>query len=357
VGAATLVLAATLQFGSQLQPAIVERFYSRGVFPAIQRIQSYLTGWAGFPVGEVLLLGLVPVALLLAARTLARQRSLASRLASLASGAVLVAGVAYLSFLLLWGLNYGREPFATLAGLDAVAAPVDELEALSRALAEEANGARTLVREDERGVMRLGAGQRGALAVAEAGFRAAVRVHPFLQGASVRPKLLLLSPVASHLGISGIYNPFSGEANVNSTLPDPDVPFATSHEIAHQRGFAREDEANFVGYLACRLHPDADFRYSGLLSASLYVQQALAVARRPAADNIEKMRSPGVRRDILALQAWSERYEGPVREAGERVNDAYLKTQGQAAGIQSYGRVVDLLLAERRAAATDDPQR
>ena len=53
----------------------------------------------------------------------------------------------------------------------------------------------------------------------------------------------------SYLGISGIFIPFTCEANVNATLPDWEIPFTACHELAHQRGFAREDEANYVGYL------------------------------------------------------------------------------------------------------------
>src|SRR5207249_4127597 len=85
------------------------------------------------------------------------------------------------------------------------------------------------------------------------------------------------------LGISGIFCPFTGEPNVNTTLPEPDVPFAACHELAHAHGFAREDEANYVGYVACIRHPDPDFRYSGLLAASLYAMNALARVGRGAA--------------------------------------------------------------------------
>jgi hypothetical protein len=304
-----------------------------------------------FGVGEILLLALSGVALGTGVRTLLRQGPLLRRLASLASGATLLAGVVYCGFLLLWGLNHAREPFGASAGLDTAPASPDELESLSRTLVEETNGERALVLEDPAGVMRLARGRTEALGRAALGFDEAVRLYPFLAGRCSRPKPLLLSAVASHLGITGIYLPFSGEANVNDTVPDADLPFAASHEIAHQRGFAREDEANYLGYLACRLHPDPDFRYSGLLNATVYVQHALIRVRRQAGADIEKIRSPGVRRDLLALQAWSDRYQGTARDAAERVNDTYLKAQGQAAGIQSYGRVVDLLVAERRARA------
>jgi hypothetical protein len=356
-GIVTLVLGAVLQLASASHPAVVERLYSRRVFPAVQRVMGHLTAWTAVSLGETLVLALVAVSLTLTMRTLARPSPFRERFLSVLAGLSLAAVAVYWAFLLLWGLNYSREPFGTSARLDTSPASADELESLSRSLAEEADAARARVEEDGAGVMRLRAGREGALRLAPDGFRVVERVYDFLGGPSLQPKFLLLSPLVSYAGISGIYSPFTGEANVNSTLPDPDLPFAASHEIAHQRGFAREDEANYLGYLACRLHPDPDFRYSGLLSASLYAQHALSGARRAAADNIEKMRSPGVRRDILALKAWADRYEGPVQEAGERVNDAYLKTQGQAAGIQSYGQVVDLLLAERRANATGDRAR
>jgi Protein of unknown function (DUF3810) len=349
VGVLLVALGSVLQLGSASQPEGVERLYSRFLFPAVQVALGCLTGRVPFSVGELLLLAFVVISLAFLIRTLVRPVPFGRRLLSLLAEATLLAGIVYCGFLLLWGLNYGRKSFGTSARLDTSPASLDELEGLSRTLVEETNGERALVREDTAGVMRLGGGRAEALGRAALGFDEAERLYPFLAGRCTRPKPLLLSPLASRLGITGIYLPFSGEANVNDTVPDPDVPFSTSHEIAHQRGFAREDEANYLGYLACRLHPDPDFRYSGLLNASIYVQHALHRARRDAAADIEKIRSPGVRRDLLALQAWSDRYRGPAREAAERVNDAYLKTQGQAAGVESYGRVVDLLVAERRA--------
>jgi hypothetical protein len=153
----------------------------------------------------------------------------------------------------------------------------------------------------------------------------------------------------SWLGLTGIYSPFTSEANVNVDVPAPELPFSASHETAHQRGFAREDEANFAGYLACRLHPDRDFRYAGLLAASVHASNALYAVDRAAARDVEAGRSPAVRRDLEALRAWAARHEGPVARAAEKVNDAYLKSQGAADGVRSYGRMVDLLLAERRA--------
>jgi hypothetical protein len=181
------------------------------------------------------------------------------------------------------------------------------------------------------------------------GLRLASRQLRPLEGPRARPKPALSSPVLSRLGISGIFVPFTGEAHVNTTLPDVDVPFAASHELAHQRGLAREEEANYAAAVACRLHPAPEFRYSGALLSSLYVQAALAGVARAQAEALEARRSPAVRRDQEALAEWSRRYRSRLTDVSHRVNDTYLRSQGQALGVRSYGAMVDLLLAEKRA--------
>ncbi len=351
VGVTLFVLAALLRLVSAWYPHCVERLYSLAVFPLIRESLGCLTALVGFSVGEMLLLVAAAVATILALHVVFQPVRWYLRLLSLLGGATLWAAAIYWSFLLVWGLNYSRQPLAVSTGLDVQPAPVEALVDLSRTLVEEANRSRLEVAEDASGVMRLARGVEGTLAAVDSGFAQVEASQPLLAGWCTRPKPLLLSPLAARLGITGIYSPFTGEANVNTTVPHPELPFAASHEIAHQRGFAREDEANYLGYLACRLHPHPDFRYSGLLAASVHAQNALYRARRSAFDNIEKMRSPGVRRDLAALRAWSDRYRGRASQVAERINDAYLKSQGEAAGVQSYGRVVDLLLAERRAAA------
>jgi hypothetical protein len=100
--------------------------------------------------------------------------------------------------------------------------------------------------------MRAADGVRGVLGRVNAGFATAAQGYPVLAGRCARPKPALSSPVLSWLGITGIYSPFTAEPNVNMNVPDPDLPFTASHELAHARGFAREDEANYLGSLACR---------------------------------------------------------------------------------------------------------
>jgi hypothetical protein len=319
-------------------------------------VLAVASAWAPFSIGE-LLVGLAAIALVLWAVRLVRRlrRAQGSRGRMALAGVVGLAaagGAVYLVFLAVWGLNYHRPPLAVLAGLGEPTAAVrlDELESLSSELVAAANDERVRVTEDAHGVGRVQGGVPAALRRAAEATRQAASIYTGVHGPFAAPKPVLLSTGLSYLGITGIYFPFTAEANVNVVVPDSQLPFTACHELAHQGGIAPEDEANFVAYVACLRHPDADFRYSGALNAALYALHALASVD-PARAAQRAQWSPAVRRDLDALRAWNERYRGPAETAARAVNNAYLKTQGVDDGVRSYGRMVDLLVLERRARA------
>lgn len=340
-----VLLAAATPFAAAPFPSRVEALFSRVLYPAVAGALAHGSGVVPFALAEA---GAV-VLLLAACFGLARlARARPRHLGRAAARAVAAAALAYLAFLLCWGLNYRRLPFAATSGLDARAVGVDELAALAAALVHDANALRADRLEDGGGVFRASGGPGHVLARAPLGNEALRASYPALAGPTPRPKRALLSFLMPRVGIAGIYVPFTAEPLVDGALPQSELPFSAAHEVAHAQGFAREDEANFVGYLACARHPDGDFRYSGALVASFYVLSALAGADAPAARALEAQRSGAVRRDIAAIVARNARHEGPLRDAGERVNDAYLRSQGAREGVRSYGRMVDLLIAVRR---------
>jgi hypothetical protein len=150
----------------------------------------------------------------------------------------------------------------------------------------------------------------------------------------------------SYLHLAGIYSPFTVEANYNRAMPPGDIPFSICHELAHLCGYAREDEANFIAFLACRESGVADLHYSGLLNTLTYVLNALY-----ADISLEEYRGlyqklpEQVLRDLQQNAAYWRSFAGPVSELSSKVNDVYLKANNQPEGIKSYGRMVDLLLA------------
>lgn len=333
-------------------PLLIEAGYSKAMYQWLIRPYSLVTGFFPFSLAEVVVVGAALFVIFKFLQLVGRikkspgktLRNTPKVLAQLALLVVLV----YVGFNMLWGLNYSRLSFAQLSGLPVQPGTVAELKGLALALTDEANLLRELVAEDSRGITILSDGVRGALARADGGYISAAKIYPELGGRYGRPKGVFLSHYWSYTGITGVYFPFTAEANVNTDIPHFLFPATACHEMAHQRGFAREDEANFIAYLTCSLHPDPDFRYSGTVLALINTMNALYRADTDAYQEVRALYSPALERDLRDWSEYWRRFEGPVEQASEKINDSYLKANRQQDGVQSYGRMVDLLLADYR---------
>ncbi|MGE5542915.1 MAG: DUF3810 domain-containing protein [Bacillota bacterium] len=351
---------------SALVPETVERLYSRGLFPVIARCLNLVSGLLPFSLAELTVGGLVLLfATCVAGTVRALRTSRTHRTRPVESGRAMArpdllrqvlvqrgvilasfVSLVYAGFVVLWGLNYNRLSFSRLAGLETRPATVDDLAGLCGSLARTADYLRLQTKEDPHGVMSLNDNTPGALRRAHLGYERVSSIYPFLGGRYSLPKAVFISSLWSYTGISGMYWPFTGEANVNVAVPESSIPAAACHEMAHQRGFAREDEANYIAYLVCRLHPDVDFRYSGTLLALDHAMAQLRARdpRRYAA--VRASYSEAVVRDLARVDAFWQAREGTIERFSDRVNDQYLKANQQSDGVLSYGRMVDLLLAD-----------
>jgi len=352
--AALAPVAVALQLLGLAFPGAVESAYSRGMYPLLAAAVSAVTRGMPFALSEVLL---AAAAMLLAAKTafairdMIRRRRRPVNVLARSAALLATAGCAlYGVFVLSWGLNHYRRSLAESAGLDASAPSPAELERLCQRLERDANRLRGAVGENDDGVFALEGGPRAALSRARDGFRSAGGRSGLPAGLrTTAPKAAALSPLMSALSIGGYYFPYTAEPVVNVDLPHCSIPHAACHEIAHHSGFASEDEANFIGYLACSEHPDADFRYSGVFTALVYSLGALRRADPGAHRRIADELDEGVKRDIEDLMEFWRRRQSTASSVAQGVNDAYLKTHGKGGGIASYGRFVDLLVARMRA--------
>jgi hypothetical protein len=333
-------------------PVMAERYYSRSVYRYLSQVISGITGVFPFSVAEILvILALILTIAGVVYGIAGLFKSPGKRLEVFGrqlSIAVVAISLVYFSFTAVWGLNYHRLSIASIAGLEVRPASVEELESMCMHLIDRANGLRNLVEEDEYGIMVSPKGVSDMLIRAQKGYQAVSEMYPELGGKYGRPKGVMLSKVMSYQGIGGIYFPFTAEANVNVSVPHFMIPFAATHEMAHQRGFAREDEANYIGYIAAIMHPDNDFRYSGTMAALRYSMNALGRQDMDRYNLLRAEYSDGVARDFDAWHEHWSKYEGFVSETTDRINNRYLQANGQRDGVQSYGRMVDLLLAHYR---------
>ena len=160
-----------------------------------------------------------------------------------------------------------------------------------------------------------------------------------------RPKQVILSEPWTYTHIAGVYTFFTGESNVNVNFPDYTIPFTTAHEMAHQRGISREDEANFVAFLACAESDDPYIRYSGYMSLYEYVRSALYGADKDAYNEIRSAELSSVRNEGRAYSLFFDKYrENVAATVSGTINNSYLQSQGTV-GTKSYGMVVDLACA------------
>ena len=248
-----------------------------------------------------------------------------------------------LMFTLTCGINYSRAPLAHALGLDPRPSTAQELRLLFTQLCQEAAEAAEKIDTDEQGGFLLSSEPR------EAGRAAMERLggsYELFNTYYPKPKPVFCSIGLSYLHLAGIYSPFTIEANYNRHMPPCDIPFSICHELAHLSGYAKEDEANFIAFLACKESGYSDLYYSGLLNAISYVLNALYGEMEPAKYRELFQELPAqARRDLQLASAYWQSFAGPAAELSRNVNDIYLKANDQPEGVKSYGRLVDLLLA------------
>lgn len=334
-------------------PAFAE-FWARYVYVIFSHLFHSATKGAPVSVAEIAvfvapILVLVMVILGIVHIVRSRGNRLYAGLKAFVVEPALIASILLLIFMVNCGVNYGRLPFADACGLEVRESSAAELQALCLDLIDSANKLRESLPEDENGVMQLSDSVKDTGETARQAFEVLSKSFPTLPEGYGAPKSVMASRGMSYLNITGIFFPFTMEANVNVDVVDYNIPFTMCHELIHLRGYMREDEANFVAYLACLASMDKDFNYSGALSAFIYSINALEQADPERAAAVYPHISEAVWRDLNANNAYWQQFETPLAEVSSNVNSAYLQANGTEDGVQSYGRMVDLLLAWRRA--------
>lgn len=341
-----------LIFAASSLPGFAES-YAEGIYPFLSRGVNAVTSLLPFSLAEILVYLLI--AFLAAAfirfivrliRTNGRRAETAARFfINLLCGA----GILLFLFTVNCGINYYRSTFAQTCGLTVKESSREELTALCKALAEDSDVLRAKSKTDKNSVMLLQKRNFGENAdTARSSFDRLSSKYPLLCSGYGAPKPVLASLLMSQCNITGIFFPFTFEANVNTDVPEYTIPFTMCHELSHLRGYMREDEANFIAYLACRGSTDPDFRYSGAAMAFTYASNALFSTDSKQAEQIYSSLSEGVRRDLAFNSEYWNRFTGPAADAATSINNNYLKANSQQDGVQSYGRMVDLLLALQR---------
>ena len=333
--------------GLKGQSGLMAGWVTYGMAPVEQFLGRVCSLLPWFSVAEVLvvlfLLGSVAwvvraVVLLVRHR---RGRDFLRRL--LAFAAVLLWLLAAVSW--MWNAAYYAPGFQQKSGLTTRPYSVETLAQVTALFAQRAAEYSTQVERDENGLFaepREEIFSRGPAIyeTIEAEFPCLALEHP------VRVKPLFFSRLQSILGFTGVYFPFTGEANVNIDAPACMLPATVAHEMAHQRMVASEQEANFVGIAAAVTSGDPVFQYSGYLFGLIQLCNALAPVDGEAWNAIvQQYFTQEMANDWNANNAYWRELSSPVEDAAGQVYDSFLKGNDQELGMRSYGACVDLLVA------------
>ena len=356
-----LIISASMMALAAGKPQFAE-WYSENIYPAFVDSIGRLWGIFPFSVSELVLYILIAAFVLsLAVMVTKSVKSMkekkkfrrqstdtavssgaAPAAASWLSCVLLAAGILAFLYTICCGINYHRRSFSEEEGIVTYRYTAEELKDVCLWLTEEVNALSDEVDRGSSGVMTLEApeGEGAVEAMHEL-----AEEFPALEGYYPQPKKLLVSEILSYQGLTGIYSPFTVEANYNGDMTAYNIPFTTCHELSHLRGFMQEEEANFIAFLACIGSERTDFQYSGYLSGWVYCMNALYRADRESWQEVRPLLAEEAEPDLEADSAFWDAYEGRISETADKINDTYLKVNGQADGVRRYSRMVDLIVA------------
>jgi hypothetical protein len=321
----------------------VERGYSTGLYPYLADGLRMLFGWIPFSVGDVLyfIAGVLVLVYVVVLVTRLIRRDWTFR-QWLGGGRRLVEWILLVIIVFngIWALNYNRLGIAYQLKLRPKPYSEQTLQNLIDSLLLRVNRERQGAREplvEPRAILR-----EAREAYRNIGPDTLLSFLDY-RFASVKPSLY--GEWGNYLGFLGYYNPFTGEAQVNCTVPAFTLPYTTCHEMAHQLGYASESEANFVGYLAAMHSGDPWFRYSAYFDLFTYANRDMYLRDSAAARRNYRALDTLVRSDYRELYNFLKAHRNPVEPLLNRLYDGYLKAHKQERGIESYNEVTGWLIA------------
>ena len=320
--------------------------FNGSVSAALRVFLAHLTGWIPFSLAEFLLL-VSPVLLIVVIVCVVRYAGRGKRyfiraLIGLLSVAVLV----YSMFILVFGAGYRTTSIDKKLGIDREKVTVEELEKTMILVIGHLNDLadEVMVMENDGSVRPYSHAETVEKCLDS--YSKLSGEYDFLTKLDAPVKEIVLSDYMTYTHISGVYTFLTGEANLNTNYPYYVNVYTTAHEMAHQRGIARENEANFMAFLVCTNSDDPFMQYAGYLNMYEYLYSALSASENRGA--IRDLLDIRVRYDLYCYSLFFDKYrDNTAATVSNTMNNTYLVMQGTE-GAKSYGLVVDLAVAYYR---------
>jgi hypothetical protein len=241
--------------------------------------------------------------------------------------------VIYLIFLWIWGLHYFRSDVSVACKVNKSVYSKAELIRLNQNLIIKMKAFRP-----ERSIEFKDMNESARKAYVSCGLISDGQSERLLVKQSV------ISKGVAYLGISGYYNPFTGEAQIDGSYPMAMKSFVTAHEMAHQLGYAREDDANFLAFLASEKSKDSALIYATQLQIFIYANGALYDCDSIAAKSIRRTMPIEAKEDIKSLFNYYNSKKNPIEPIVTKLYGWFLKSHRQPQGVVTYSEVLSLVM-------------
>lgn len=321
-------------------PNVIESVYSQGVYIWISKMMRYAFGWVPFSVGDVLytLLGIYILRWLYInrKRTIKDTKNWFLDVLSAIS-------VGYFAFHILWAFNYYRLPLHKSLGMEHEYTTTELID-LTKQLIHKTNTLQLQLAKVDTIKVILPYSKTEVLKMIPDGYDNLSKEFPYLAYQPRSVKRSLYSVPLTYMGFSGYLNPFTNEAQVDGLIPTYKFPTTGSHEVAHQLGYAAENEANFIGSMAAMHHSDIYFKYSGHAFALRHCLGELYKRDVAKYEVLLPQLHKGILKNYQEVRDFWNGYENPLEPIFKTTYDGFLKTNNQAGGMKSYSYVVALLV-------------
>lgn len=321
-------------------PEFIERYYSNGFYQFVSKLFRYALGWLPFSFGDFM----YAFGIIYGIRWFYKNRKrLRQDTKQWFVDVFATVSLIYLAFHLFWGMNYYRLPLHKNLHLEADYT-TEQLIVVTKNLIEKSNNLYFEIKQNDTTKVDLPYSKSDILKLAPEGYNNLKEIFPDLEYHPKSVKKSLFSYPLTYMGFSGYLNPLTNEGQVDGLIPLYKFPTTTSHEIAHQVGYAAENEANFIGCLAAIKHDDIYFKYCGYTFALRFCLNEINRRDEVLFNTLVETVNKGILENYRESREFWEAHQNPLEPVFKNFYSGFLKANNQIKGMESYSYVVALLV-------------
>ena len=317
---------------------IVESYYSVKFYPYISKFLRSIFDNFTFSIGDILYIFTLTIIVFRTFKNI-DFRKMNFKIKKVIIDGLGILSVLYFTFHLFWGLNYYRTPLTQKLNLKTNYSTEDLIKT-TKEIILLTNKVHFEITNDTEKVVSLRLNFEDLKKEINIGYKNISKKYPFLKYYPSNQKKSLFSTPLSYMGFSGYFNPFTNETQLNWHTPKNSQPITQAHEQAHQLGFAAENEANFIAFLATNENNNIFIKYSALTFALKHCLNDLFIKDLDSFNYLKSSVNYGVLKDFENRQKKWNYFKNPLEPLFKKIYSKFLNLNNQKLGIKSYSYVV-----------------